>query len=64
MKAGADFVPRVSLTSTTVAPGMTPPCESLIVPDTVPVVIWAQAGAATASHIAAARIGTLMFTIM
>src|SRR5438093_490577 len=38
---------------------MTPPCESLIVPDTVPVVIWAQAGAATASHIAdaIARLG-------
>ena len=44
MTAGADFVPRVSLVSTTVAPGITPPVESFTVPDTVPVVICASAG--------------------
>src|SRR5262245_66465731 len=32
--------------STTVAPGTTPPCASLMVPSTVPVVIWAEAGSA------------------
>ena len=39
---GAALVPRVSLMSVTVAPAMTPPCESLTVPATVPVVICAD----------------------
>src|SRR5216110_1127575 len=42
--AGADLVPLVSLISTTVAPGITPPCASFTLPDTVPVVICASAG--------------------
>ena len=46
-------MPRVSLFSTTVAPGMTPPCESLTVPLMLPVVICALAGDA------AARIATI-----
>jgi len=37
--AGTDLVPRVSLTRTTVAPGITPPVVSFTVPDTVEVVI-------------------------
>src|SRR5438105_2858073 len=41
--AGADRVPLVSLISTTVAPGITPPCASFTVPVTVPVVICASA---------------------
>ena len=40
MTAGTERVPFVSLTRTTVAPGTTPPVESLMVPDTVPVMIW------------------------
>src|SRR6188768_3144066 len=36
--AGDDLFPRASLTSTTVAPGITPPCASFTVPATVPVV--------------------------
>ncbi len=41
--AGADVVPFVSLVSVTVAPGTTPPCASLTVPTTEPVVTWAIA---------------------
>ena len=41
--AGGSCVPRVSLVSVTVAPGMTPPCASLTVPVTVPVVSCADA---------------------
>src|SRR6478609_7667383 len=37
-------VPRLSLIKVTVAPGMTPPCTSLTVPATVPVVACAAAG--------------------
>ena len=37
-------MPRVSLESVTVAPGMTAPCASLTVPVRVPVVTWAAAG--------------------
>src|SRR5262245_61742040 len=44
------FVPRVSLVSVTVAPGMTAPCESLTVPEIVPVVICADADAAIAQN--------------
>src|SRR3984893_15083006 len=68
--AGADLVPRASLTSTTVAPGMTPPCGSLIVPDTVPVVIWPHAGTPAASNMNVAVINvavindTLVFVII
>src|SRR2546426_1869384 len=40
--------------STTVAPGITPPCASFTLPDTVPVVICASAGAET-SRIASIR---------
>src|SRR5678815_4772983 len=40
------FVPRASSVRVTVAPGMTPPCASLTVPETVPVVTCARAGAA------------------
>src|SRR5512141_3377568 len=48
-------VPLVSLTRTTVAPGTTPPCESFTVPDTLPVVIWAETGiAADSSNTSAA----------
>ena len=47
--AGSDRVPRLSLISTTVAPGMTPPCASLTVPDTEPVVTWADAGIVASS---------------
>src|ERR1700752_370998 len=47
--AGTDFVPRDSLTSTTVAPGTTPPVLSLTVPRTLPVVICAAAGRAANS---------------
>src|SRR5262249_62404876 len=42
--AGAERVARVSLTSTTVAPGTTAPDGSFTLPDTVPVVICATAG--------------------
>src|SRR5438093_1418936 len=42
--SGADLVPFDSLMSVIVAPGMTPPCVSLIVPDTVPVTPWPEAG--------------------
>src|SRR5690349_17320057 len=42
-------VPLVSLTRTTVAPGTTPPCESFTVPDTLPVVIWAETDSAAPS---------------
>ena len=41
---GADRVPRASLISVTVAPGITPPCASLTVPETVPVLTCADAG--------------------
>src|SRR6266849_3096091 len=62
--AGVDLVPRVSLTSTTVAPGMTAPDGSFTVPDTVPVVICAGAGTAAASNIdAATTIDNLIFVI-
>ena len=42
-RAWRRLVPRVSLISTTVAPGMTPPVESTTRPVTVPVVICARA---------------------
>src|SRR5678815_1860706 len=42
--AGVDLVPRASLISVTDAPGITPPCASLTVPDTAPVTPWADAG--------------------
>src|SRR5262245_18694500 len=47
--------------STTVAPGTTPPCASLMVPSTLPVVIWADTGSAlkTATARAAATDKTL-----
>ena len=44
----ASVVPRVLLMSVTVAPGMTPPCASLMFPVTVPVVTCAAAGIAGA----------------
>jgi hypothetical protein len=40
---GAICVPCASLISVTVAPGTTPPCVSLTVPDTVPVTPCANA---------------------
>ena len=43
---GAVLVPRESLTSVTVAPGITAPCASLTVPTTEPVVSCAIAGSA------------------
>ena len=39
VNTSGSFVPRVSLVSVTAAPGMTPPCGSLTVPEIVPVVI-------------------------
>ena len=58
---GADVVPRVSLVSVTVAPGMTAPWGSLTVPSTVPVVSCARTGGAIVSSTmsAATRICTL-----
>src|SRR5690606_4791654 len=44
VKAGAPSVPRVSLTSTTVAPGTRSSWSSWTAPVTLPVVIWAAAG--------------------
>src|SRR5262245_24201907 len=44
---GGAFVPRASSVRVIVAPGMTPPCASLTVPETVPVVTCALAGVAT-----------------
>ena len=58
---GANEVPRVSLLSTTVAPGMTPPCESLTVPLMLPVVICALAGAAAARIATIARASIPLF---
>src|SRR5574342_291302 len=53
---GPILVPLVSLIRTTVAPGTTPPCESFTVPDTFPVVIWAETGiAANSSNRSAAE---------
>src|SRR6266542_5200980 len=46
---GPILVPFDSLIRTTVAPGTTPPCESFTVPDTLPVVIWAETGIAAPS---------------
>ena len=53
----ASVVPRVLLMSVTVAPGMTPPCASLMFPVTVPVVTCAAAGIASA-HTAIATAST------
>src|SRR5205823_11793026 len=63
---GADLVPRVSLINTTVAPGMTPPCGSFTVPDTVPVVICASAGNETnrSASIAAMPLRTTLRTML
>ena len=47
---GIDLVPRVSLMSVTVAPGITPPCGSFTVPPTEPVVSCAAAGSASSSR--------------
>ena len=47
VSVGADFTPRVSLISTTVALGMTPPCSSRTLPEMLPVVICANAGGAS-----------------
>ena len=44
--AGASRVARDSLMSVTEAPGMTPPCPSFTVPDTVAVVVCADAAVA------------------
>src|SRR5687768_2008369 len=52
--AGADFVPRASLISTTVALGITPPCSSRTIPVIVPVVICASAADAASTHTIAA----------
>ena len=61
---GVDRVPRASLISVTVAPGTTPPCASLTVPSTVPVLTCASTDAlATASHIITAM-DTLSLRIM
>jgi len=49
--AGADFVPRASLISTTVAPGMTPPCSSRTLPEMVPVVICPNAAVDASMHV-------------
>src|SRR5215510_11118577 len=46
---GGDLVPRVSLMSVTVAPGITPPWPSLTVPATVAVIVCAGAIAGIAN---------------
>jgi hypothetical protein len=63
---GMEVVPRVSLMSVTVAPGITPPCASFTVPAIVPVVICAAAGDASASSRmkAAAAVFGLMLAMM
>ena len=63
---GVDRVPRDSLMSVTVAPGITPPCPSFTVPVTVAVVVCAEAGIAIAKKAisAAAKILTLLLPIM
>src|SRR5262245_22759127 len=48
--SGPTLVACVSLISTTAAPGTTAPCESVTVPDMLPVVICAAAGTAEARH--------------
>src|SRR6185503_16214493 len=52
---GAICVPCASLMSVTVAPGTTPPCVSLTVPDTVPVTPCAKAAAERTKSISSAH---------
>src|SRR5262245_57178182 len=63
---GDDLVPCVSLMMMTVAPGMTPPCASVTVPVTAPVVICADAGAASppARHRASASTAVLFHPLI